>query len=1491
MADILALRAALETLNSQLAAAQQTLQVFQKELESALAGGASPALLMSLREQVNAQAQLVFRITAERDAAQAAYQAAVAADPMQSLDAGLPLLLLPVRIETAYLPDTSGGMDLVVRIYPDDIHVNAHETELTDAELAAGTAYWDAVWGAGSNTARLDAAWKIILGVLKPWRAAWAVEVLTPAVPRPTEETPLSQPQPVPQLPSVPTRPGTFTRAAQTALLPDHWTFVGLRSGQELFNVDGSAIPAALNVSFGPPGTSANSSDLPFDDASRWLVDLDLAIAAGMAVRIPLTGPDLTVDQLFVLGTSSQLGPADAVARLNAALVAHQYTNGLGFLPPGTPTNNTASTRSGWQSAPEPPSPTDFATARATYAPASNQNAALVSRALGIDGTDVLSVAPHGLEDQQSAVSILQQQLWTVTGGKALSLLYWQWDIPAGQSPAAGGWVLNSNPTTAAALAEHCAGWVRSRGTLPVLRISNQPYGLLPASSLTDWVIAADDPTAPLVNWFGIFRQYWMAAAGSVPRIIVGSESDPDATIVNVLSRLPVSESVMLRNDGDPVAQKVADRSFPPTPIPGLPMNSELFYAAPAATAQPLPVPIVSDPADDQQLLFLCRDLFSDSISVLTGALAWQDWANKYQPLFGSDTLPGAPPPDLFGSLIKDSFTDPLVSSPNDQVVVGIVFGALSYQENKNDPTYQQQIQQLLPKAQAFLAAFEAACSVDPSNYDPFTREIFDIFSHRFDSWVTSLFARRLDQLRVVKPTGIAIGGYGWVENLAFRTDLTPVQKPPAGFSTVFSSPRQKYIHAPSLHHAATAAVLRAGYESHPDPSALAVNLVSSRVRVADWLAAGVRNGQTTGALLGYRFERGLHDAGLDALIAPLRQQFPLPLPTGSDGDVNGSTAKEAIAAGNVLDGLALYRQRAAVLAEYGNQPGVGVLVQDLVNAVDSLGDLLLAESVHHLVGGNPLRSGVAADTIGRGDPVPDRFEVVRTPRSGRPLTWQLGALLPVSWQSSATGWQRNRPRSTVEPHVETWVETILGNASGWQITCNATLGGNPSPVILGLDSLGLAALDVVVESAGNPSLLERRIIDAVSAGQASGTQVSVVSTPTADGSLGFAELLGMGNRLRALLAKSAPIGPQHVLGPDASPVVGFDVGELATRVAALQTSFAAAVSQLSTAAQALTAAVGSDLATLQGAEQTVRSALIAVADHGIGSAYPLAGGSDLTATAAALAGQAAAVLASVQPLVATAPPSAPEATANASAIGTWFAATASYVEGITGKATPVTAAYLLPPDSAYAASFAPGAAPSGSDAVSIMAWLRRIARVRSNAALMHDLFIASETLLGAPPGLTAAQLPFASGEKWVGLPFGDAVVPKARLATVVSTSAPIDPAAEFCGLLFDTWTEQLPGLTSVTTSGYEPAEVTGMAFSVDAPDAYPPQAILLAVIPDQSRGWALDFLFDVVQETLELAKMRTVDLGDLPRLGRVIPALHSSSNTDNLLEQTGVNA
>jgi hypothetical protein len=150
--------------------------------------------------------------------------------------------------------------------------------------------------------------------------------------------------------------------------------------------------------------------------------------------------------------------------------------------------------------------------------------------------------------------------------------------------------------------------------------------------------------------------------------------------------------------------------------------------------------------------------------------------------------------------------------------------------------------------------------------------------------------------------------------------------------------------------------------------------------------------------------------------------------------------------------------------------------------------------------------------------------------------------------------------------------------------------------------------------------------------------------------------------------------------------------------------------------------------------------------------------------------------------------------------------------------------------------------------------------------------------------------LPSAAGDQWVGLPFTGATPPAAKLALVLSTPAAIDPAAAFCGFVCDTWTEQVPGLTTIATQArkYEPAEVTGMAFTVDAPDAYAPQSILLAVAPDPSRGWSLDVLLDTVKETLDLAKIRTVDLGDLPRLGRVLPVVHSGYNVDQLIQGTG---
>ncbi len=86
------------------------------------------------------------QLKAERSGQQTKYQEINAAWAnaihgfVQNLDAcdadpTVPLLLLPVRLETRYSAD---GTTLRIRIFPDDIHVDQLDRGLSDAEQAAG---------------------------------------------------------------------------------------------------------------------------------------------------------------------------------------------------------------------------------------------------------------------------------------------------------------------------------------------------------------------------------------------------------------------------------------------------------------------------------------------------------------------------------------------------------------------------------------------------------------------------------------------------------------------------------------------------------------------------------------------------------------------------------------------------------------------------------------------------------------------------------------------------------------------------------------------------------------------------------------------------------------------------------------------------------------------------------------------------------------------------------------------------------------------------------------------------------------------------------------------------------------------------------------------------------------------------------------------------------------------------------------------------------
>lgn len=88
-------------------------------------------------------------------------------------------------------------------------------------------------------------------------------------------------------------------------------------------------------------------------------------------------------------------------------------------------------------------------------------------------------------------------------------------------------------------------------------------------------------------------------------------------------------------------------------------------------------------------------------------------------------------------------------------------------------------------------------------------------------------------------------------------------------------------------------------------------------------------------------------------------------------------------------------------------------------------------------------------------------------------------------------------------------------------------------------------------------------------------------------------------------------------------------------------------------------------------------------------------------------------------------------------------------------------------------------------------------------------------------------------------------------------------------GLVVDEWSEVVPS----------PGETTGLAFHYDEPGARAPHAILLAVAPDTTKPWDLEALEAVVFDTLELARLRTVDDEAMVELDHYLPALYFAVN------------
>src|SRR5262249_37765404 len=89
--------------------------------------------------------------------------------------------------------------------------------------------------------------------------------------------------------------------------------------------------------------------------------------------------------------------------------------------------------------------------------------------------------------------------------------------------------------------------------------------------------------------------------------------------------------------------------------------------------------------------------------------------------------------------------------------------------------------------------------------------EVLDLCSHRMHAWLPSLPTKRLEEMRSAQPNGVHLGAYAWVENLKPQPVGGSVSLED-GRTVQLQSGNGGFVHAPSMAHAAAAAILRNAY-------------------------------------------------------------------------------------------------------------------------------------------------------------------------------------------------------------------------------------------------------------------------------------------------------------------------------------------------------------------------------------------------------------------------------------------------------------------------------------------------------------------------------------------------------------------------------------------------------------------------------------------------------------------------------------------------------
>ena len=410
-------------------------------------------------------------------------------DPAVTVD--VPLLLLPVRVETRF---TADRQHLRIRIYPDQVHLDTTAMAPTAAELDHARTFWT-MRHADPRGATQTFRW--LVDRVGSRRAGYVARLTKPT------KTPdgLTFPDITPQQVDTP---------ARVRLMPDHFIAIGWHGDDEIFRVPGKPVSDDLVASPDPTraGVTLDATGLRTDPAMAWMFDYDVAVERGMAITVDLAGKTgLTeVTTLLVLGVDAT-DPDTGAKNLAELLAAHQRAGDFAFVPQGTPTNNTDSVAAGYTRHERELADLER---RELGDPVRTQlvwdNAERFAMALGLADATPYRYAAFGDDTELLRSRAMRAALFEATLGTFIRLAL----------PLHGGGQLVQRVVPP--LRKWFIDEVTAGAPIPSIRIRNQPYGIVPIAAPAA-PGPADTTAVKVRDVVELLRNEWRFAAGGVVRL------------------------------------------------------------------------------------------------------------------------------------------------------------------------------------------------------------------------------------------------------------------------------------------------------------------------------------------------------------------------------------------------------------------------------------------------------------------------------------------------------------------------------------------------------------------------------------------------------------------------------------------------------------------------------------------------------------------------------------------------------------------------------------------------------------------------------------------------------------------------------------------------------------------------------------------------------------------------------------------------------------